>query len=55
VINGQTTERLNFVVGDAFFPAGAPHLRIQFKSQTEGMTATIVDHDPIVTGIRIDG
>jgi hypothetical protein len=40
-------------VGDrAFYPIGAPLVRIRFKESTTGMTLTVFDPDVVVEAIR---
>jgi hypothetical protein len=53
-VNGQSPSVLRHAGNHAFFPAGAPAVRISFTSTGSGMhSLAIVDHVPVITASRI--
>jgi hypothetical protein len=49
---GRTSLRLTHVGDAAFFPAGAPHVRIRFRPTAAGMRLTVHDPDVVLEALR---
>lgn len=53
-VNGQTPNVLRHAGNHAFFPSGAPAVRVKFASTGSGMNSVeIVDHVAVITASRI--
>lgn len=54
-VNGQTPNVLRYAGDHAFFPSGAPAVRIRFTSAGSNVDSlAIVDHVPVLTASRVD-
>jgi len=53
-VNGQSPSVLRYAGDHAFFPAGAPAVRIRFTHTGSGLhSLAVVDHVPVITAARI--